>query len=147
MLADALGGKGDGGERVFDLVSYALRHFFPCQLPLSAQQFGRVFNDQDGSRPGGSQIEARAGDGQVHGAAFDVDFNFGGGSAHALASAHDAGDIVRAVGGHEGGDVLAAQLAVFAQAHENREGAIGLEHGAGAIERNHSGGYGFNNGL
>src|SRR6185437_16317751 len=78
MPADAFRGERDGGKRVFDFVSYALRHFFPRQLTLGAQEFRRVFNDEDGTCPAVREFKACTGDGEVQVAAVEMEFNFGG---------------------------------------------------------------------
>ena len=74
------------------------------------------------------ELKARAGDGEMHGAAAGMEFNLSGGRAHALAAANDGGEVFKALGGQQGIEFFAAQAGILAQAHEDGKGAIGLEH-------------------
>ncbi len=47
MAADLLGGEGDRGEGILDLVGDAAGDLFPGGLLLCAQELGGVFEDED----------------------------------------------------------------------------------------------------
>ena len=113
MPADALGGERNGRERILDLVGHALRHFFPGQLALRAQQFRGVFDDQHGSRLPVCEFKPSAGHGQMHGAATRVQLDFSGGRAHALSAPDHAGQIFGAVGGQQRLDAFSRQGSVL----------------------------------
>ena len=67
VATDPLGGERDGRERVLDLVRDALRHFLPCQLTLGAEEFGCVFDDENGAWPAVREFKPCTGDGEMHG--------------------------------------------------------------------------------
>ncbi len=126
--ADPFRRKGNGRKRILDLVGHALRHFLPCQLPLGAQQFGGVFDHQNGSLLAAGQIEPRAGHSQVHGPAAHVQFNLGGSCAHPMTATDHGGEFLCALGRQQQFNGFTSQLGVIAQSHQRRKCAVGLQH-------------------
>jgi hypothetical protein len=83
------------------------------------------------------QFKPRAGDGQMHGAARGMKFNLSGRRAHAVAAADHAGQIFA--------QSAAAAISIFspprrslAPSHQRGKGAVGLQHHARAIQRDHA---------
>ena len=54
----------------------ALRDFFPCELALGAEEFGCVFDDKHVPGLPARQFKSRAGDGKMHIAAMEMEFDF-----------------------------------------------------------------------
>src|SRR5579862_8029022 len=85
------------------------------------------------------QLKARAGDSQMHVAATQTEFDFGGGCAHTLATANHARQFVDAFRRQKGVEDLASQAGVLVLAHENSKSSVGLEHNSGGIEGDDTG--------
>ena len=117
MPADALGRERDGRQRILDFVGYALRHFFPRELTLSAEKFRSVFDDEDRAGPAVRQFESRAGDGEMHIAAVEMKFDFGGSCAHALAATNHSGEFIHRIRRQEDIELLAANADIFVLTH------------------------------
>ena len=147
MLADPLRRQRNRGERILDFVRHALRHFLPRQLSLRPQQFRRVLHHQHGSLLSVAQIKPSAGHGQVYGTAPRMKFNLGGGRPHAMSAANHRGQLVRAFGRQRRSNILAPHACVIAPSHQHAKRAIGLQHGPGAIQRDHAAGDRLHNGL
>ena len=112
MPRDALGAEGNGSERVLDLVRHLLCNFFPRQLPLRAKELRSVFDDQDRAcLLAASEIEPRAGDGQVQGAAVHLNFNLSRRRAHTIGAADHSGQLFGALGSQQRLEALPGQTA------------------------------------
>ena len=78
------------------------------------------------------EVETRAGDGQMHGAAAEMEFDLSGGGAHAMAATDEAGKFVENFGRQQRIDLLAAKAGIFVLTHQRRKGAIGLQDCSGS---------------
>jgi hypothetical protein len=134
MPADAFCGKCDGGEGVLDFVRYPLSDFFPGDLPLGAKEFRGVFDDEDCSRAVAGQLEPSAGDGEMKVAPAYMEFDFSGCGTHALTPTNDARKFIENIRRKNRIKLLALEASAFILAHEDSEGAIGLEDRSRGVE-------------
>src|SRR5258706_1699152 len=140
----ALRGKLDGREGIFDFVGDAAGNFLPRRGFLRVEHFGEVVEDENVAHVGAARAEGADGGGEVADAAVDDDFDFAGDNAHAQGAAHEGLHGAMRVGAEQGFERLDAFLADIEHAEECGVGA--LDHAFG-IEVDDAGGNIFENGF
>ena len=98
---EALRGKLNRGERIFDFVRDAAGDFLPRGGFLRAQHFGEVVEHENEAGVGAARAERADGDGEVKDAAGDDGFDFARDDAHAQAAAHEQLDGARGFGAEQ----------------------------------------------
>ena len=136
IAGEALGGKLDRSERIFDFVGDAASDFLPGGGFLRAEKFGEVVENQNEAGIGAARAEGADGDGGVHDAAGGDDFEFAGDDAGAQGAAQEIADGAGVFGAEE----IFDGAGVFGGgAEEFDDSGVRTENVAIGIERENAG--------
>ena len=157
VAMDVLGGEGDGGERVLDLVRDAAGDLAPGGLLLCAEQLGGVLQHQDvavvvavGSHrlfPAGRRWPAEHGAAAAGAGSRHRHLHLAGGRAHTMAAAQQAVERLHGLGGEDRFDVAADEVRLAAGLHHLRQRAVGQHDTALGVQCDNAVGDGLQHGL
>src|SRR6266446_151467 len=140
----ALRGKLDGREGIFDFVGDAAGNFLPGGGFLRVEHFGEVVEDENVAHVGAAGAEGADGGGEVADAAVYDDFDFAGDDAHAKGAAHEGLHRAMRVWAEQGFERLDAFLGDIEHAEECGVGALDCAFG---VQIDDAGGNIFENGF
>ena len=144
MAMNALGGKRDRGQRVFDLVRHTPRHLAPGRLFLRSQQVRQVFEYQHVPQSLGGVTQRRHGYGDIQLSSGQRKLYVGRRDAHTIGTPEQRLQVREHVGRHhlpqrEVHQRRRAYVLAPLQVEHSGESGIRQCHTARRVNRNHSG--------